>query len=383
MTKAQSHDDRHHARYAPSAAARWLACHGSVRLSDGVPDGPPSSYAQDGTACHEAAAAILEGADPDDACRELCDEQVDIVTTYTDYCIDLVDLLQGKFGRNAVRYWVEERGYADFISPDYHGTADFAIHASRTLEIVDLKTGYNPVEPKGNPQLYSYALLAISQHDLWDKVDRIRMTIIQPRVYAEPQTVVISSRELDHFQHLVVQSIKDIENGSTTLVAGAHCKYCPAKGRCPELRKEAIKRAKIAFNQDGTRKPEAYDAETLAEIAREAAVIQAHLDGVMQQIRRELEKGRKVPGFKLVEKRAMSKWSDWDGFLDASPVDKFAFYNDLFTVKPKTPNQVQAFLKKQKINFDLSPYFTRESSGLTLAPYTDPRDAKKLKPFEE
>jgi hypothetical protein len=180
-----------------------------------------------------------------------------------------------------------------------------------------------------------------------------------------------------------VQSIKDIENGSTTLVAGAHCKYCPAKGRCPELRKEAIKRAKIAFNQDGTQKPEAYDAETLAEIAREAAVIQAHLDGVMQQIRRELEKGRKVPGFKLVEKRAMSKWSDWDGFLDASPVDKFAFYNDLFTVKPKTPNQVQAFLKKQKINFDLSPYFTRESSGLTLAPDTDPREAKKLKPFEE
>jgi hypothetical protein len=317
----QKHDDRSHARYAPSAAARWLACHGSVRLSDGVPDGPPSSYAQDGTACHEAAAAILEGADPDDACWELSDEQVDIVTTYTDYCIDLVDLLQGKFGRNAVRYWVEERGYADFISPDYHGTADFAIHASRTLEIVDLKTGYNPVEPKGNPQLYSYALLAISQHDLWAKVDRIRMTIIQPRVYAEPQTVVISSRELDHFQHLVVQSIKDIENGSTTLVAGAHCKYCPAKGRCPELRKEAIKRAKIAFNQDGTRKPEAYDAETLAD--------------------------------------------------------------DLFTVKPKTPNQVQAFLKKQKINFDLSPYFTRESSGLTLAPDTDPRDAKKLKPFEE
>jgi hypothetical protein len=71
----------------------------------------------------------------------------------------------------------------------------------------------------------------------------------------------------------------------------------------------------------------------------------------MQQIRRELEKGRKVPGFKLVEKRAMSKWSDWDGFLDASPVDKFAFYNDLFTIKPKTPNQVQAFLKKAKDQF--------------------------------
>ena len=52
-----------HSQYSASASARWLACPGSLSLSDGAPR-ISSAAARRGTAAHEVAAELLEG--PDD-----------------------------------------------------------------------------------------------------------------------------------------------------------------------------------------------------------------------------------------------------------------------------------------------------------------------------
>ena len=372
----EKHEDRGHAKFAPSAASRWMNCAGSIVASDGVKEAPSSSYAEEGTECHEAAAAFLKGADWADAVRGLSEEQVEIVEEYTNYCLDLTEDLRERFDN--VKVWIEEYNRAPDIHPEYGGTADYAIMAGRTLGIIDLKAGYGPVKAFGNKQLASYALLKYAELGYPDKIDRFRLTIVQPRVYAEPQTIILDWHALMNFREDVKAAIKRVELGLDVRTAGDHCKYCPIKGRCPELRNEANRAARMAFN-----KPiHNYTAEELAAVLDEAELIAAHVEGVRQQARRELEKGRKVPGYKLVPKRAVSKWTDWES---AAPLLRGAGLSteDAFTIKPRTPNQVMTALKKKKIELDLTGYFVKESSGPTLAREDDPREAVKYNPFEE
>ena len=52
-----------HAKLSASGAHRWLACPGSVKAEDGIPD-VTSTFAQEGTAAHELGEiALVSGTD--------------------------------------------------------------------------------------------------------------------------------------------------------------------------------------------------------------------------------------------------------------------------------------------------------------------------------
>lgn len=385
MDKPENHSDRDHALYAPSGSERWLVCTDSINASRGIEE-KSSIYAEEGTECHEAAADILMGLPFDDVvrARDLSDEQVWIVEEYTDYVFRLIDMLSAKFRKP--QFWIEERVYSA-ISPDYHGTGDFIAFASETMEITDLKAGFNPVhvrKPDGslNAQLASYAILALDHHRLWDRVKKVRMTIVQPRVYDKPQTATADIDELREFARRVTGTIHRIESGKTERVAGPHCKYCPARGRCPALRDTAVTKAMVVF--DKPKAPRLYEPEELEAILAEAEVIEAHINGIRAHVQRELEKGRSFKNWKLVQKRAMSKWTDPDKLYGV--LEDYAgvlSYTDVNNVKLKTPNQLKKILKKAGIELDLSAFYIKESSGVTLARIDDPRDAEKYDPFSE
>jgi hypothetical protein len=382
MDKPVDHSDRQHARYAPSAAHRWLVCHGSVAASEGVPEAR-SSYAEEGTECHEAAAAILDGMSFDKATHDLTEQQVWIVEEYTNYVFGLIEKLESKFGR--IKVWIESQVKSN-EEPDYAGTADTIILAGRTLGLVDLKAGFNPVELRTedgnpNPQLASYAVQALDTHSLWDDVDSVRLTIVQPRVFIKPQTLVVTIKELNEFYNYALGEIRTIGAGDLTRVAGSHCKYCPAKGRCPTLRAYAVEKAKIVFDGE-TPHPRNYEPEDLIEVLNEAEAIAAHVEGIRQHVRRELEKGRLTGmGWKLVPKRAVSKWKDhasWDTVRRA--FEGFTI-DTVYRLTPRTPNQIQRAIKDNKIMLDLTDLYVKESSGPTLAREDDPREEMKVDPF--
>ncbi len=69
-----------HYRRSPSASTRWLACPGSIPLSEGIPR-KESSYAQEGTEAHTLAEMMLTG-----KCAFVSDnrEMRDAVQVYVD-----------------------------------------------------------------------------------------------------------------------------------------------------------------------------------------------------------------------------------------------------------------------------------------------------------
>lgn len=378
----QNHSDRDHAQFAPSGAERWTACHLSFHLSQGIDSGKSSSYAQEGTECHEAAAAILMGTPWDEATKDLSDDQMDIVEEYTDYVFGLIDKLSERYDDN-VKVWIEERVFSSF-STEYHGTADTAIFAGRTVEIADLKAGFLPVYPryedgKLNKQLGSYAILTLDTHKLWKKVDKVRMTIIQPRVHEGPLTITASIEELREFRREMEGHIEAILAGDKSAAAGKHCKFCPVKGRCPILREDAVRKAKIAF--DDIKPARLYDPEDLIDILNEAEIIEQHIAGVRAFVKRELEKGRlQGMGWKLVPKRAVSKWIDWEKTVKEKELRGWK-PEEVFNMRPKSPKHIAKLLGVPVT--DLAKHYVKESSGTTLARDGDQREEVKHDPFAD
>lgn len=161
-----------HARFSPSASKRWLSCPGSLVLNAGRKDDGPSPYADKGTAMHAVAAWCLtehyraskrvgeqipvhkDGEEP--RYVEFTDDMATDTQEYVDW------LRSFAIGKTLL---VEQQ--VDFSGvvgqPDQFGTADGIVWDAESgeLTIVDLKTGFRPVEAEGNTQLMTYALGAL------------------------------------------------------------------------------------------------------------------------------------------------------------------------------------------------------------------------------
>ena len=93
--------------------------------------------------------------------------------------------------------------FSDWV-PDGFGTSDVVILSEGVIEIIDLKYGKGmPVSAHQNPQMGLYALGAYAAYDLLYDFDRIRMTIVQPRLDSV-STVEIFVEELLYWADNVV-----------------------------------------------------------------------------------------------------------------------------------------------------------------------------------
>jgi hypothetical protein len=81
-----------------------------------------------------------------------------------------------------------------------------------------------------------------------------------------------------------------------------------------------------------------------------------------------------VDGWKVVDKRATRKWTDAKEAEKALLAKKIA-KKHLYKTDLLTAPALEKALKKAKIDVDLEPLITKSSSGTTLAPENDPREA--------
>lgn len=307
--------DERHAVLGASSSYRWMACPGSVRLSEGLPKSPPSEHALEGTAAHELAEQCLRdgedagafiGSHPDDSGFLVTQDMAVAVQVYLDYVRSVPGALH-----------IERQFNLDALDPPMpmFGTAD-AVRwdgGTRTLEVIDYKHGVGVVVyAAGNPQLLYYALGAVLALRVRPEV--IRTTVVQPRAHRDEaiDTAEYTWEDLIAFKdELLEASHAAAQDDAPVGPVGDHCRWCPAKAICPAQRSNALEVAQDEFaSPTGPPPPSALSQEQLLEVLEKSSLMEDWIKAVREHAYAALERGEEVPGWKLVEGRISRSWAD-------------------------------------------------------------------------
>jgi hypothetical protein len=381
---SDSHTNRAHATLGASSASRWIACPGSVRLSEGIPN-TTSSFAQEGTAAHELAEHCLRqgkeaieflGEEFEEV--EVTEEMAEAVQVYVD---EVRRVAEGNL------LVIEQRFSLDDLKPPVpmFGTADAVIwdEKNSVLTVMDLKYGAGvPVKVTNSPQLSYYALGAMlamaKEHNVFPT--KIRMVIVQPRYRHEDGPIRYFETDsytlrMEWAEDLLAAAHETL-NPDAALMTGDHCRFCPAQAKCPLIHQQAVALAQSDFDDNFSPPvPETLSDQQLSGILSKASELVAWVNAVKAYAQHKLEKGGSVPGFKLVARRAQRSWIDAESTEQA--LQNLGLTEDeMYVRKLLSPAQAEGiFGKKKAVKDKLAPLIQSISSGNTIAPVTDRRTA--------
>lgn len=357
-----------HARLSASSAHRWLVCGGSVNLSKGKDS--TSFEAAQGTVAHEIAARCFRDAKHPSKSRgevwveeghsiEIDDDLIDSVLFYLNTVLE--DEEPGD------ESWTEMPLTAALqkIDSDLGGTADRVRYrpSTKSLRVFDYKHGSGVyVDVRENEQELVYALGAMLELD--KPIAEVILTIVQPRFEgAEPvRDYKFLPGEIIDFIERVQQAAIITRQPDAPLVAGDHCKFCPARAACPELEKH--EHALVA--QDFIDLP-ALAPEKLATALVSITLVKARIKAIEEYAYAEAQKGMQIPGWKLVDKIPRRHWKVSEDFL----ADKFG--ERIWAPREvRSPAQAEKVLSKEEKKL-LFEYVESKSSGTVLVPAADDR----------
>ena len=374
-----------HSKIGPSALHRLLNCPASHKLSQKYPKGSSSSYAAEGTVAH----GIVENA-LGDAVIDMRPDVGDVVTEDGHDVIVDQDMLDGAdqmiafcepLRDEADTYWVEKRvdlgKLWDGNPPEpIFGTVDFAAHNSveDCLYVVDFKYGRIPVSPFDNPQAFAYALGAC--YELGRFPASVVIVIIQPRGQDNlpVKMSTITGLDLMMWAHETLKpGVEALFKQDARFATGDHCRFCPAKIDCPALYALAKKTSRVEFGELPP-DPVSFSDNELGEVLDSVEVLSWWFQQVRAEASGRIEKGISVPNWKLVPKRANRSWKD------AGAVEEtLEPYGEFFDLKLKSPAQVEKINRNIYERLVEEGMVDKKSSGTTLAPENDPREAAKTK----
>ena len=336
----------------PSAASRWMACAASVHLSVGIPESPSGEAAQIGTAIHALAELCWQTEDDPKNYIDRLVEGICISEENAEFAqlhLDTIKRLETHLGR----VLVEQHGTVlNTMQMELSGTCDVVGYSVKDsiIEIVDLKTGRNYVDANSS-QLKIYALAMIRK---LGEFQIIRLTIVQPQLGAN-RTVVMTLEELYEWRDKeLMPAVSEIAtmNAYPTPSKDA-CKYCPAKLHCPALKEKAA-----AVPIKPTKE---LSEDEIAYWLEQADLVEGFYDELRKHATMRLIGGATVPGWNLVQKRAVRKWKDGID-VETLPID----YDLIYKREPITPTQAEKLLSKDDRHL-LDDLTEKVSSGITLA----------------
>lgn len=402
-SKAVAVATKQHAELGASVAGRWMNCAGSVQLIRSLPDtmrGGTSAFAQEGTAAHALGEISLKRkTDPGMwAGLELegvlvSDAMVEFTRVYYEFCRDL--MARCTTG-GVVEYWIEKKFNLAPLDPPapMFGTSDFVGYerAEKTLHVVDLKFGQGVlVEVKKSKQLLYYALGALLETDLSKyPVEKVVITIVQPRMAHTDGTIRSDEFTLEQvldFAMELLAAARATQEPGAPLTAGDHCRFCPAQPLCPERRNAVIEAAQADFTVEGVTLPavEMLSEEVFLRSLASAGKIEAWIKSLRAHALDRLARGEEVPGFKVVEKRGIRKWTD--EATAKQYLKSEGFTPEEYHVEPKLRSVAQIekiFGGKKKFTASpLTGLVEKKSSGYTMVADSDARPAITIERGEE
>ena len=346
-----------------STAKRVINCPGSVALVDTVPPKPSSSYADEGTLLHDTIATILDkDLDPYSMAGATYADSVLTEALIDDKLIPALRALDEIDPKGEMTYAVESRvGFGAFL-PDVFGSTDLLGRIGNRAVVLDWKFGDGvAVEAEENAQLLFYAAAAMrTKETLWafDGATEVELIIVQPPYV---KRWVTSLDRVAAFEQELAAAVKIALAPDAPLASGDHCKWCAAKPVCPVMTGAVDRALKV--------KVDALPMDQIAHYLDQAPLVEAFIRDLQQLAHGLLESGTKVPGWKLVNKRATRQWTNEDeasDFLEANGV------YPLQEPKVISPAVAEKALKKAKIELP-ADLIVAVSSGSTLAPESDSR----------
>lgn len=368
-----------HSKFSFSGSHRWIedACPASVRMSQGYPEQSNPS-AERGTAAHGLGEFVLRlgfdirqmlGMEFNNIAVDY--KMIDDVFVYTSY----VNQMTAKYGTKPL---LEQRVVMSSLGrDDVYGTLDlgFIVLRDRTLEIGDYKNGYATVEVLNNSQEIGYSIATMDTFDLWDKIDTVKNTIVQPNgnhIDGPVRSATYPISVMYDWQAKYKRSVALAEDKSQKPKAGEHCYYCPAQANC---------RARIEWVLDHAYVTVPFDELSIPElelIYREIGSTKVFLEKVEERVFNLAMRGRRFDGYKVVQSYGRAECKDESALVDEA-VALGKTHDQLYNTKLKSKTDLKRVLPHNVVN----KHFISPEPGKKLVPMHDNSPAIRIQPATE
>jgi len=360
-----------HAKLSASGAHRWLACPGSVKAEDGIPD-TTSTFAQEGTAAHELGEiSLVGGTDCSDMigtrllennAYSVTPEMADAVQVY----VDVVRYLGGE------QMYEERVDFSEWV-PDGFGTSDAIVLNQTKMSVIDLKYGKgHRVEAQDNAQGILYALGAYAAYGYLYDIQTVEIIIVQPRL-DHISVWELSIEDLLKKGEWISQRAEMTQDEHAQRVPGEpQCQWCKAKANCGALQKFTHDVIATDFdNLDKLSNPDTLTDEELRAALDAKKLVVSWLDAVETVVTQRLAVGEDFDGYKMVAGRSSRNWNDE---LQAATVLESALGVKAWERKLTSPAKAEKLLAKSQLGLIESLISSKEGRP-TLARESDPRPA--------
>lgn len=309
-----------HSILPPSSAARRRQCSASTLAEMRYPQTEDSPASAEGTAAHWGLAELLQG--------NLID--VGLIAPngvyLTQEMIEGAQLCYDDIAQELEPYNVTPRaGQIETplriarVHPESWGTPDYRIWLqgvrAKHLMLWDYKFGYRPVEVFENEQLIEYVAGSLDEMRIDGSNDQetfVTVKIVQPRAHHRDGPVrAWAFRASDIRGHINRQSHAAHEalGPSPTFRVGAECRDCRARHACETLQRAALS----ACDEAGKAQP--FDLAPAAAaleyrvLKRHAALLDARISGLEEQLMAFGRAGKPTPGLRIEHGMGRERWT--------------------------------------------------------------------------
>lgn len=358
-----------HSKFSPSAAHRILACTPSMLLEQQFPN-ETSTYAEEGTAAHDLAEHKLKKAlkmrSKKPVSKYDSDEMDEITDVYVEYCLEVIE--KAKEHCKDLQILIEQKlDFNDYVKGGF-GTGDLVIVGTGTLQVIDFKYGRWVISAEKNPQMMLYALGGLSLFDMLYDIEKVTMTIVQPRVDNFSAYEITVDELLKWAEEELKPKAELALKGEGEFCPGEHCRFCRAKNQC---RARAVKNLELLKYEFAD--PSLLSNDEIAEIMGVAEELSKWASDIYSYAAAlAINEGRKWDGFKLVEGRTRRKYTDEEAVAEAS---KSAGYSDIYKKNLISITEMEKLMGKKKFKDILGSFVEKPKGKLTLVLDTDKRNA--------
>jgi len=358
-----------HALLSASSSARWLNCPPSARLSEEIED-VTSDFAAEGTDAHALCEYKLRkalGISLDEKLPNLTWYSQEMEDTATDYVVYILEVLSEvkKTCKNPMVLIEQRLDFSRYVEEGF-GTGDCVIVADDILHVIDYKHGKGvEVNAENNSQMMLYALGALELFGFLFDINKVSMTIYQPRIGNISTYEMAAESLLEWAQNTLAPIAKLAYAGKGEFKCGSHCRWCKVKAQCRERAETNMKLASLDF----AKAPVLQDDE-VEEILAKVDDLVSWANDIKEYALDAALKGKRWNDWKVVEGRSNRKYAD-----DSKVVEVVTSAGlDPFEKKLLSITELQKSIGKTHFDELVAPHVMKPPGKPTLVPRSDKRE---------